>query len=118
VQLRHIYYLPFYFQVIKDASPDSSGIRSIPYFAILAISSVTVGAVISYVRSYVEFMWAGCAIMTIGSGLIYALKVNSGAGEWIGYQIVAGLGIGLALQTPFTAVQQVVKAADIPLGSE
>ncbi|KAF9634863.1 hypothetical protein BFW01_g5758 [Lasiodiplodia theobromae] len=112
----HVYYLPFYFQVIKDASPQSSGVRSIAYFSILAIASIGGGAVISLIRSYAEFMWAGSAILTIGSGLIYTLKVNSNAGVWIGYQIVAGFGVGLALQTPFIAVQRAVRPADMPQG--
>lgn len=63
-------------------------------------------------------MWTGTAILTIGSGLIYTLKVDSNAGLWIGYQIVAGFGIGLALQTPFIAVQRALSAADMAQGSE
>ncbi|KAL5384412.1 hypothetical protein PMIN02_009220 [Paraphaeosphaeria minitans] len=112
----HVYYLPFYFQVIKGASPQSSGVRSIPYFSILAIASIGGGAVITVMRSYAEFMWAGSAILTVGSGLIHTLKVDSNPGVWIGYQIVAGLGVGLALQTPFIAVQRAVRPADMAQG--
>ncbi|PVH99797.1 MFS general substrate transporter [Periconia macrospinosa] len=112
----HVYYLPFYFQVIKAASPQSSGVRSIPYFAILGIASIGGGAVISFIHSYAEFMWLGSAILTIGSGLIYTLKVDSNASAWIGYQIVAGLGVGMALQTPFIAVQRAISPADMPQG--
>ncbi|KAL5435109.1 hypothetical protein PMIN07_012260 [Paraphaeosphaeria minitans] len=62
-------------------------------------------------------MWAGSAILTVGSGLIHTLKVDSNPGVWIGYQIVAGLGVGLALQTPFIAVQRAVRPADMAQGS-
>ncbi|KAI9878969.1 MAG: hypothetical protein M1830_010023 [Pleopsidium flavum] len=112
----HVYYLPFYFQVVKGVSAEESGVRSIPYFLSLALSSTVGGFVISAIGTYVEFAWIGTALLTIGSGLIYTLKVDSSAGIWIGFQIVAGFGVGLAIQTPFIAVQTAVEPGDIPLG--
>lgn len=82
-----------------------------------AILSVVSGFSISALGSYVEFAWAGTAILTIASGLIYTLDVGSNTGKWLGYQIIAGVGAGMALQTPFVAVQSGVRSEDVPLAS-
>lgn len=59
-------------------------------------------------------MWAGSSVFTIGAGLLYTLKVNSTAGQWVGYQILAGLGAGASVQIPFVAVQVVTSTKDMP----
>ena len=49
--------------------------------------------------------------------MLYTLEVNSGAGKWIGYQILAGIGAGAGVQIPFIAVQVVLSDKDMPSGS-
>ena len=49
--------------------------------------------------------------------MLYTLKVNSGVGEWMGYQILAGVGAGAGVQIPFVAVQVVSSDKDMPTGS-
>ena len=49
--------------------------------------------------------------------MLYTLKVNSGVGEWMGYQIIAGVGAGAGVQIPFIAVQVVLSDKDMPTGS-
>jgi hypothetical protein len=62
-------------------------------------------------------MWIGSAIFCVGSGLLYTLKVDSSAGVWIGYQILAGVGSGMAVQIPFVAVQVVTSEKDMATGN-
>ena len=59
-------------------------------------------------------MWVGSAVFTVGSGMLYTLKVNSNAGEWIGYQILTGFGAGACVQIPFIAVQVATSEKDMP----
>lgn len=113
----HIYYLPFYFQAVKGASAEGSGIRTIPYLISLTIASVVVGAAVTFMGRYVPFTWLGSALFTIGAGLIYTLKVTSGTGTWIGYQILAGFGAGTGVQIPFVAIQVVLNKKDMPTGN-
>jgi len=113
----HIYYLPFYFQAVKGTSAEGSGIRTIPYLVSLTIASVVVGGFVTVVGLYVPFTWFGSAIFTVGAGMIYTLRVNSGIGKWIGYQIVAGVGAGMCVQIPFIAVQVVLSKKDMPVGN-
>lgn len=60
-------------------------------------------------------MWVGSALYAVGSGLLFTLTPTSPAGEYLGYQVVAGIGMGLAVQTTFIAVQIVVPVRDMPL---
>lgn len=46
--------------------------------------------------------------------MLYTLKVNSPNGQWIGYQILAGVGAGAGVQIPFIAVQVVSSVKDMP----
>ena len=113
----HIYYLPFYFQAVKGTSAEESGIRTIPYLVSNTLAAIAVGASITMVGPYVPFLWIGSAIFCVGSGLIYTLKVDSSAGTWIGYQIIAGAGAGACVQIPFIAVQVVLSKKDMPVGN-
>lgn len=70
-----------------------------------------------YTGWYKPFMIFGGAIFTVGAGLIYTLKVNSNAGEWIGYQLLCGFGAGAGVQIPFIAVQCVLNGKDMPTGN-
>lgn len=63
-------------------------------------------------------MWFGAAVFTVGAGLLHTLKVNANAGQWIGYQILTGVGAGASIQIPFIAVQVVLSAKDMPSGSK
>ena len=114
----HVYYLPIYFQAIKGTTAEGSGIRLIAYLVSNTIVSIIVGGTITSVGYYVPFMWLAAAIFTIGSGLLTTFKVESSRATWIGYQVLTGAGSGMGVQIPFTAVQVVLSAKDMPSGSE
>lgn len=113
----HIFYLPFYFQAIKSTTAEGSGIRTIPYLVSITLASIVVGGLITKIGIYAPFTWVGTAIFTIGAGMIYTLKVNSSTATWIGYQLLAGIGAGAAIQIPFISVQAVLSAKDMPTGN-
>ncbi|KAF2995900.1 hypothetical protein E8E13_004900 [Curvularia kusanoi] len=110
----HIFYLPFYFQAIKGTTAEESGIRTIAYLVSITVSSIVIGGTITVVGWYAPFMWFGSAVFTIGAGMLYTLKVGSPNSQWIGYQILAGIGAGAGVQIPFIAVQVVSSAKDMP----
>jgi MFS transporter, DHA2 family, glioxin efflux transporter len=62
-------------------------------------------------------MMLGGTFVTAGSGLLFALHVNSGIGEWSGCQVVAAFGFGLGIQIPYVVVQNVPSAEDVATGS-
>jgi len=113
----HIYYLPFYFQASRGTSAEASGIRTIPYLLSNPLSSLIVGAAVVKFGWYTPFMYFGSALFTVGSGLLYTLQLDSAAAKWIGYQILAGIGVGASIQIPYAAVQVVLSQKDLPLAN-
>lgn len=112
-----VFYIPIWFQAIKDTSAVQSGIRSIPLILGLVAMSMICGAIVQRTGYYTPFMWAGSVIMAIGAGLVYTFKVDSPHAQWIGYQVLIGMGIGMGMQQANLAVQAVLKHKDIPTGS-
>lgn len=112
-----VYYLPIYFQCVKGSSAMTSGIQVLPFMLATVISSVAVGSLVTVVGYYTPFLIASSALVAIGAGLITLYDVNISTGKWIGYQIVLGMGTGAGLQVPMTAVQTVLRPADIPVGT-
>ena len=55
----------------------------------------------------------GAVFLTIGCGLIYTLDGSSSPAKWIGYQAIAGIGSGLAIQLAIIANQASVAAEDL-----
>jgi hypothetical protein len=113
----HIFYLPFYFQAVKNTGAEGSGIRTIPYLVSLTLAAIVIGGSITTFGWYVPFMWAGTIIFCVGSGMLYTLQPDSGPGEWIGYQILAGAGAGTTIQIPFISVQVALDKKDYPVAN-
>jgi hypothetical protein len=51
--------------------------------------------------------------VTIAAGLLYTLDVGTPPGKWIGYQILAGFGYGIALQVSIIIAQAFSAPSDI-----
>lgn len=110
-----VYNLPIYFQAIDNASPSASGIRNLPLVLATGISVLIVGNLVGRIGYFQPFLILGAILATIGAGLIYSLGIGSSAGEYIGYQILFGLGLGIAIQIPIIAAQALSDLADIAL---
>lgn len=115
--INHVYYLPFWFQAIQGKTALISGVDMIPYMMANAVFSVIAGIIVSKTGYFTPPAIIGMAIGTVGCGLITTLQVDSGAGMWIGYEVVAAVGLGFAVQQTYTAVQTVLANADIPIGT-
>jgi hypothetical protein len=100
-----IYFLPIWFQAVKGASAVSSGIRTLPLMLSVTVFSMSTGLMVTKIGYYTPFMIAGPIVRTIGLGLLTTFQPGTSAGEWIGYQILIGSGIGLGAQLPMIAVQ-------------
>ncbi|SPO03596.1 related to major facilitator (MFS1) transporter [Cephalotrichum gorgonifer] len=108
-----VYYLPIYFQSISGVSPTQSGIRNLPTILSLTVATVVSGGFISATGIYTPVLLGGAAIATIASGLLFTLDIGTGAGKWIGYQIMAGIGYGVAFQIPMIATQATTDPSDL-----
>lgn len=77
-----------------------------------AITGVVVGVIIHRTGRYLELIYVGVVIMTLGNGLYILLSPSSGLIEIIFVQIVAGIGAGLLFQAPLIALQALVSQED------
>lgn len=109
-----VYYLPIYFQVVSGVSAAQSGIRNLPLILAQSVATVVSGVTLSKWAYPQPFLLAGAALTAIGSGLLYTLEVNTGSGKWIGYQLLAGIGIGWCFQVPVVTAQASVEPEDLP----
>ena len=108
-----IYYLPVYFQSIDGVDPTQSGVRNLPLILAVTFATIASGASISQNGHHLPLLIGGSAIATISAGLLYTLDIGTGSGKWIGYQILAGVGYGLAFQVPIITVQAKSTAEDL-----
>ncbi|KAF2789492.1 MFS general substrate transporter [Melanomma pulvis-pyrius CBS 109.77] len=111
-----IYFLPIYFQAVKGMSAISSGVASIPLILCNVFAIIIGGVLISKFGHYMPLVFASVIISSIGAGLMTTLQPNTGAGKWIGFQILYGFGVGCALSIPQVAAQTVLSLKDIPTG--
>ena len=107
-----LYYIAIYFQSIDGISASGSGIRSIPLILGFAIFSIATAKVSGTTGHYAGFLVLGSILITIGAGLLVRLGLNSPSSEWIGYQVMIGIGSGMIIQLPVLVAQRTVDKAD------
>ncbi|KAF2766909.1 putative major facilitator superfamily transporter [Teratosphaeria nubilosa] len=107
------YYLPLYFQAILGATPILSGVYLLPTALSLAFTSIGTGVFIRKTGMFLPPMYFGMIMMVAGYGAFIDLSAHSGWGKIIGFQIIAGLGIGPIFQSPIIALQAHVNPRDI-----
>lgn len=112
-----VYYLPIYFQAIDGASAVNSGIRLLPMVIPIVIASILTGQLISRIGYYTPFMLIGIVFTAVGAGMLTTLEVNTTTGQWIGYQILYGFGLGCSNQTPNMAAQTVLPRDQVAIGA-
>lgn len=93
-----VYFLPIWFQAIKDVSAYQSGVDTLPLILALILASVTAGGPVQRIGYYTPFMIANSCIMSIGAGRITTFAPATGHQNWIGYQAIYGFGLGLGMQ--------------------
>ncbi|KAF2864783.1 DNA repair protein RAD50 [Massariosphaeria phaeospora] len=108
------WYLPLWFQVVKGAGPEKSGVMSLPTCITWIVTGVFCTLLLKTIPYAPVWALAGHAATAIGSGLMTTFTPSTSSGEWIGYQILAGTGRGIAMQMPLLAVQSYLPADEFP----
>ncbi|KKY15331.1 putative efflux pump antibiotic resistance [Phaeomoniella chlamydospora] len=106
------YYLPLYFQSVKQASPFRSGILILPMMVTEAAVDIIVGILIHQTSRYREITWAGATLMTLGTGLYINFRTNTPVARIVGFEIIGGIGTALLFQAPMIAIQNTVSQAN------
>lgn len=106
------YYLPLYFQSVKQASPLRSGILILPMMLTEAAGDIIVGILIHQTGRYREVIWVGATLMTLGTGLYIDFRTDTSVARVIGFEIIWGIGTALIFTSPMIAIQNTVSQAD------
>lgn len=106
------YYLPLYFQSVMEASPLHSGILVLPITITEALMGITVGVLIHRTGHYLEIIYLGVSLMTVGNGLYTLFSATTSIPSVIGFQIVAGTGAGALFEAPLLGLQALVSQHD------
>ncbi|KAF2655665.1 putative aflatoxin efflux pump [Lophiostoma macrostomum CBS 122681] len=110
------YYIPIFFQALKNWSPVSSGLANLPFMLSLVISLIGAGGAVKKLGYPAPFMIASSLLAPIGAGLITTWPIDVRHGMWIGYQVLSGFGLGLGMMGPNLSAQIVLPKDDVPLG--
>ncbi|ETI23328.1 hypothetical protein G647_05128 [Cladophialophora carrionii CBS 160.54] len=107
------YYLPLYFQSAKEASPLRSGLLLLPLILTEAFTGVAGGIYIHQLGRYIELIWVGVVLLTVGNGLYIHLDATSSIGSIAASEVLSGLGVGLLFDPPYIALQALVSQDDM-----
>jgi len=92
------FYLPLYFQAIKDSNPAQSGVEILGLILTSTIASFLAGVLVQVMGYYTPVMIFGMAEFTVAAGLITMLGVDTPNSRIIGFEVLAGIGMGLNFQ--------------------
>lgn len=106
-----------WFQSSLQRTPFESGVNTLPLVIANTMSSLAGGILIGIVGYIWPFVVFSSVFTAIGAGLFTTFDLNTPTEEWLGFQIIYGLGMGLCAQTPVMIAQNVLPLEDIPLGS-
>ncbi|KAL4812404.1 major facilitator superfamily domain-containing protein [Aspergillus spinulosporus] len=111
------YYLPIWFQSIKDTSATKSGIMNLPMILGVTMCSLLCGWAVGQIGYYTPFMYSTPIVASVGAGLLSTMKVETSSSYWIGYQALFGIGMGAGFSLPLVVVNTALPAADISSGT-
>jgi predicted MFS family arabinose efflux permease len=106
-------FLPLYLQVVRGATPTTSGLLMIPLMGGLLTASVLSGRWISAHGRYRAFPIAGTAILTVGMALLTTLDAGTSKLMSSVFMVIIGVGIGCVLQVLVLVVQNDAPPADM-----
>ncbi|PSS25083.1 hypothetical protein M430DRAFT_96323 [Amorphotheca resinae ATCC 22711] len=111
-----IYFLPVYFQAINNAGPMLSGVYLLPTILPQLVTAASSGFIISKIGYVMPLAFFCTVLLSTASGLYSLLQPGSSTGEWVGFQIIGGIGSGAGLQVAVNAIQAVTTGAELSSG--
>ncbi|KAG8927325.1 hypothetical protein FRC01_007660 [Tulasnella sp. 417] len=95
-----IYYLPIYFQATLEQGPVKSGISLFGNAFTIAPGAIFAGASAAIFPVYRPQNAIGWVLTAVGIGLLSLLDASSSKAEWVGYQVIEGIGLGFLFTAP------------------
>ncbi len=108
-----ITFLPLFFQVVKGATPTTSGLLLLPLMAGLLVVSIGSGQIIARTGRYRAFPIAGTALITVGLYLLSRLTPSSNGLEQSAFLVLLGIGLGSVMQVLVLVTQNAVPHSEL-----
>ncbi|KAI0009522.1 putative efflux pump antibiotic resistance protein [Xylariaceae sp. FL0662B] len=112
-----IYYVPIWFQAVQGVDAIESGKRTLPMLIGNMVGTTLAGIAVAAFGQFAPFMILGTVLTSVGAGLLTLFNPATTTAQWIGYQALLGLGIGVGWQQPLVAIQTVLDMEDVPTGT-
>ncbi|KZT60038.1 MFS general substrate transporter [Calocera cornea HHB12733] len=90
-----LYYLPVFFQSAMLATPLRSSVQSLPTAFTIAPLAIATGISVTLTNHYVAQNVLGWAVSIVGFGLLSTLTKDSTTAQWVGYQMLMSVGVGI-----------------------
>ncbi|KUM65955.1 hypothetical protein ACN42_g1161 [Penicillium freii] len=104
------YYLPEWFQAVEGVSPLESGTRVLASVLAQIVGTLSSGILARKLNFYNPWLFAGPLFMCTAAALYTQFTpFNTPSSHWIGFQVIQGLGVGMAQQMPSLIVQLAVR---------
>jgi EmrB/QacA subfamily drug resistance transporter len=106
-------YLPLYFQAVKGMTPTESGLGMLPMVAGMFSMSILSGQLITRTGRYKIFPIIGALTLLLAMYLLSTLSMDASYGVVAIYAFLFGIGLGLAMMTIVTPIQNAVEMRDM-----
>ena len=94
-----------------------SGVDNLALVLAQVVGVLLSGGLVTKLGYYNPFMIAAPVFIAIGAGLATTFSLTTPTHQWIGYQIIIGIGTGFGFQQPIISAQTVLPLPDVPVGT-
>ena len=108
-----IYFLPIYFQAVKQNSAQQTGINTLPLLVPIVPFGIVGSFIIATKKRYKPNQIAGFTLAGIGLGCFSVLDRNSPIAVWVVLQLVFASGGGLVISSTLTTIQAPLPESDV-----
>ncbi|KAI0111767.1 efflux pump [Daldinia grandis] len=110
------FFLPIYFQAINNVTAMLSGVYLLPTILPQLLMASLSGVLLQKMGFIIPIAVVGTIFLALGSGLYSLLQPGSSTGDWVGFQILAGVGSGLSMQLAIISIQAAVGEEQLATG--
>jgi MFS family permease len=106
------FFLPFYFQASLGTSPVRSSVYLLPFNLFMVPAAMVTGGLLSKFGQYKPFHWAGFGLYALSAGLLSTLDSHSTRAQWVIFQILSAIGIGMTINSILPAILSTLEESD------
>lgn len=99
-------YLPVYFQACLEASALRSGVDLLPYNIVTSPFTIIGGITVTKLKMYRPQNFVSWVTIVIGMGLFSTLQADSATRNWVGFQIIPSIGLGVLVRASLTSFRR------------